>query len=89
VATTLTSKGQVTIPKPIREYLGLDAGDAVEFEFADDGSVLVRGAHKPAPKVRRGKFARLVGANRRGAPTDRLMAMLRGYDEDSADPGLK
>lgn len=89
MATTLTSKGQVTIPKPIREYLGLDAGDGVEFEFADDGSVRVRGADKPKPRATRSKFARLVGVNRRGVKTDELMAMLRGYDEDVADPGLK
>jgi AbrB family looped-hinge helix DNA binding protein len=89
MATTRTSKGQVTIPKPIRDYLGLDAGDAVEFEFADDGSVRVRGADKPAARARPGRFARLVGVNRRGGRTAELMAMLRGYDEDGADPGLK
>lgn len=89
MATTLTSKGQVTIPKPIREYLGLAAGDAVEFEFADDGSVRVRGADKQAHKPRSGRFARLVGVNRRGGRTDQLMALLRGYDDDHADPGLK
>jgi antitoxin PrlF len=89
MATTLTSKGQVTIPKPIREYLGLDTGDAVEFEFADDGSVRVRGAGKRAGKARRNKFGRLVGVNRRGGSTDELMALLRGYDEDVSDPGFK
>lgn len=89
MATTLTSKGQVTIPKPIREYLGLDAGDAVEFEFADDGSVRVRGADKRTSKAKRSKFRRLVGVNRRSGSTDELMAMLRGYDQDAADPGFK
>ena len=38
---------------------------------------------------RRSKFARLVGVNGRGGKTDELVAMLRGYDEDVADPGLK
>jgi len=89
MGTTLTSKGQVTIPKPIREYLGLDAGDEVEFEFADDGSVRVRGTGKPAGKARRNKFGRLVGVNRRGGDTSELMSLLRGYDEDVSDPGLK
>ena len=28
---TLTSKGQITIPLPVRRKLGLDAGDRVEF----------------------------------------------------------
>jgi AbrB family looped-hinge helix DNA binding protein len=88
MANTLTSKGQVTIPKPIRDYLGLEAGDAVEFEYAEDGSVRLRGADRKPPKVRRGKFSKLIGINRRGGRTDELMVLLRGYDEDHGDPGL-
>jgi antitoxin PrlF len=30
-AATLTSKGQITIPAAVREVLGVDAGDRVEF----------------------------------------------------------
>ena len=41
--STLTSKGQVTIPKPIREYLGLDIGDRVVFRTLEDGRVIVEG----------------------------------------------
>jgi AbrB family looped-hinge helix DNA binding protein len=36
---TMTSKGQITIPKRIRERLGLDAGDKVDFLLSPDGSV--------------------------------------------------
>lgn len=89
MATTLTVKGQVTIPKPFRDYLGLAAGDPVEFEFADDGSVRLRGGRTKPAKAKPGKFSRLVGVNKRGQRTERLMALLRGYDEDAADPGLK
>lgn len=32
VTATLTSKGQVTIPKSVREALGLEEGDQVRFE---------------------------------------------------------
>ena len=39
---TLTSKGQLTLPKPIRELLRLDTGDAVDFVVAADGTVQVR-----------------------------------------------
>lgn len=39
---TITSKGQVTIPKRIRERLGLNAGTEVEFTLDDDGTVHVR-----------------------------------------------
>ena len=34
---TLTTKGQVTIPKPVREALGLAAGDRVEFVDLGEG----------------------------------------------------
>jgi AbrB family looped-hinge helix DNA binding protein len=40
--TTLTSKGQVTIPKPVREFLGVQPGDRLDFVIGDDGRVLVR-----------------------------------------------
>lgn len=30
-SATLTSKGQITIPKDVRERLGIDTGDRVEF----------------------------------------------------------
>jgi AbrB family looped-hinge helix DNA binding protein len=33
MATTVTSKGQVTIPKPVRDRLGIKPGNAVEFEL--------------------------------------------------------
>lgn len=36
---TITSKGQITLPKRIRCALGLRAGDKVDFVLGDDGSV--------------------------------------------------
>jgi AbrB family looped-hinge helix DNA binding protein len=39
--TTVTSKGQVTIPKEVRDKLGLEAGDRVEI-VAEDGVARVR-----------------------------------------------
>jgi len=41
-ASTLTSKGQVTIPKEVRERLGLKEGDRLVFRFDDQGNLLVR-----------------------------------------------
>lgn len=38
---TLTSKGQVTIPKQARDALNLDAGDRVEFIIDDDGRLFI------------------------------------------------
>jgi len=41
---TLTSKGQLTLPKAIRDVLRLGAGDRVDFVLQDDGTVLLRAA---------------------------------------------
>lgn len=41
-ASTLTSKGRVTIPKEVRERLGLQEGDRLVFRFDDQGNLLVR-----------------------------------------------
>ena len=38
---TITSKGQVTVPKPIRDRLHLEAGDKIDFILEEDGSVRV------------------------------------------------
>ena len=42
VLSTITSKGQVTIPKVIREQLGLKQHDRIAFVIQDDGSVQLR-----------------------------------------------
>jgi len=41
---TLTSKGQLVIPKEIREYLHLQPGDRLDFLIRDDGDVVLRPA---------------------------------------------
>lgn len=40
-SSTLTSKGQTTIPKEIREYLKLHPGDQIDFIVRDDGMVFL------------------------------------------------
>jgi antitoxin PrlF len=39
---TMTTKGQVTIPKEIREHLKIDTGDRLSFVVQEDGSVIVQ-----------------------------------------------
>ena len=41
-AATLTSKGQTTIPKDIRDSLGLQGQDRLEFTLLADGTVIMR-----------------------------------------------
>jgi len=43
---TLTSKGQTTIPKPIRDSLGMKAGDRMSFTLMQDGIVVMRVKNK-------------------------------------------
>ncbi len=44
---TMTSKGQITIPKPARDALQLHPGDRVEFVLGDDGRLFLLSASKP------------------------------------------
>jgi len=37
----LTSKGQITVPREVREALGLETGDRLAFRIRDDGTVVV------------------------------------------------
>ena len=45
--TRITRKGQVTIPKRLREKFGLEEGDELRWEVDDDG-IVVRKATKSA-----------------------------------------
>jgi antitoxin PrlF len=40
-AATLTSKGQITVPKEIREALGVKTGDRLGFRVKDDGTIVI------------------------------------------------
>ena len=41
---TLTSKGQTTIPKQVREHLKLNPGDKLDFVIESEGRVVIRPA---------------------------------------------
>jgi len=40
--TTITSKGQITLPAAIRRHLGLHTGDKVSFVIEDSGNVMLK-----------------------------------------------
>jgi AbrB family looped-hinge helix DNA binding protein len=42
--STITAKGQTTIPKAIREQLGVDVGDRLDFFIRPDGTVVLEPA---------------------------------------------
>ncbi len=90
MAHQVTVKGQVTIPKRVREHLGIRPGSGVEFEVGPQGEVLLRKAGRPAKGDHPGsRFAALRGTRKTGMSTDEIMKLLRGYDADAGDPGFK
>jgi antitoxin PrlF len=74
MATTVTSKGQVTVPQRFREWLGIVPGSKVEFELADGGRVVLT---KVDPEKPVSRFEKWRGSAGPGPTTDELMALLR------------
>jgi AbrB family looped-hinge helix DNA binding protein len=72
----LTSKGQVTIPIAVREELGLQPGDEVEFVVEDGAAKIVRAASQG----QRGQriVARMRGRGDVPMTTEEIMALTRG-----------
>lgn len=81
MSTTLTIKGQVTIPKPIRDAMGLLPGTSVDFAVNRNGEVVLqktdrgKAAKKARPQPDRFEAAR----GKADVPwkTQHLMALLR------------
>jgi len=80
MSTMLTRKGQVTIPKKIRDALGLAPGSAVDFAIDEHGQVVVRkvGEARVRPVQRPDRFDRVRGRATIRWRTDDLMQLLRG-----------
>jgi AbrB family looped-hinge helix DNA binding protein len=78
--THITSKGQVTIPKKIRDALKLVAGDGIEFGVNSDGDIVLRkaGGRKSSKSNTPDRFAAMRGKAQVKWRTDELMALLRG-----------
>jgi len=77
--TTVTSKGQVTIPKHIRDSTDIKPGCKVFFEVNSDGDPVLRkcGPIEPSGPDR---FDEVLGTADIKWRTDELMALLRGDD---------
>jgi antitoxin PrlF len=77
MATNLTSKGQVTVPKTVRDYLGLKPGAAVTFERLQGGEIAIRAA-KRRTKAPRSRFGNLRGRATVRMKTEEILALTRG-----------
>jgi antitoxin PrlF len=80
--TTLTSKGQVTIPKRIRDALQLLPGAAVEFSVNAGGEVVLQPARaaRGGRRARKDRFDAVRGRAEVKWRTDELMKLLRADD---------
>lgn len=57
---TITSKGQITLPKPIRQALGVDVGGKVAFDFTGDRVIVTRVTDEPHEDPAIGSFLALL-----------------------------
>jgi antitoxin PrlF len=81
MATTVTVKGQVTIPKKVREAAGIRPGDRVEVRATPRGVTIEKPGAAESYKARIMEVAKRGVI--RGITTDALMEMTRGYSEDA------
>lgn len=83
---TLTSKGQVTLPKAIRERLGLDAGSTLDFQLQGDDTITVRAVKADAMRLR-GLLRSAAGSTQTEAEID--AAVTRDLLQKFAPPARK
>lgn len=70
--STISSKGQITVPAKVRERLGLAPGTVVRFELREGGVLIRKGAAGPHP------VDQVFGRLRLAKPVDVLVDEMRG-----------
>jgi antitoxin PrlF len=84
---TITSKGQITLPKPIRQALGVDAGGKVAFDFSGGRVIVTRVMDEPHEDPAIASFLALLekdirsGRNISALPDDLARSMLAALGE--------
>jgi len=70
--STISAKGQITVPAEVREKLGLVPGTAVQFELREGGVLMRKGGPGPHP------VDRVFGRLRLPKSVDALVDEMRG-----------
>ena len=78
-SSTISSKGQITVPREIRQRLGLKEGDRVEFVI-DNGCTILRSARGPG-----NPFEKYVGALPVFSGTEEINNWVRTLREETSD----
>lgn len=86
----VTSKGQVTIPKPFRDWAGIGPGSNVAFERGRDGTVVLRRVENDSEDRRAQRmlddyFERLRHGPKPTMSAEDLMELVRGPFDDVDD----
>lgn len=82
----VTTKGQVTIPKEIREALGIEPGDEVAFEETDTGYTIQK--EQPTTADGDDPFEKYRGSAKSDETMPERMRRLRGeYPRDVTEEG--
>ncbi len=84
MATTVTVKGQVTLPKHVRDAAGIHPGDRVDVRLDPSGGVVIERVPARVEAARRRVEAAMAELDRQGvrpsATTDEVMRLLRSED---------
>jgi AbrB family looped-hinge helix DNA binding protein len=75
---TLTTKGQVTIPKKIREALKLHTGDKIEIVVTGDGEAIIRPVSKKVDDI----FCKLHRPGRKAVSIEAMDDAIRNRMKD-------
>ncbi len=70
---TMTTKGQITVPKAVRDALRLHSGDKVEVIVREDGSALLKPVTKKAAEV----FGKLHSPGRKPVSIEEMNKTIR------------
>jgi antitoxin PrlF len=76
--TAVTSKGQVTIPKRIRDALGIKPGSEVRFGMEEDGRAFLQPEGRPRKSDMAKRIEKVRGTLKTDMTTDEIMKLLRG-----------